>query len=95
MGEAALIRHCGPVPSPCLVRRYCFAVAACSVPLEGELMGAFRESEVSGQEKWQQTRKAVLRPTSFGLASLVVGGAILVSYYESELTHYLIALRRK
>jgi hypothetical protein len=30
-----------------------------------------------------------------GLASLVVGGAILVSYYETELTRYLIALQRK
>ena len=29
------------------------------------------------------------------LATALVGGAILVSYYEAELTRYLVALRRK
>jgi len=29
------------------------------------------------------------------LATMLVGGAVLVSYYETELTRYLVALRRK
>jgi mercuric ion transport protein len=29
------------------------------------------------------------------LATILVGGAVLVSYYETELTRYLVALRRK
>jgi mercuric ion transport protein len=29
------------------------------------------------------------------LATVLVGGAMLVSYYETELTRYLVALRRK
>src|SRR5215471_4558535 len=29
------------------------------------------------------------------LATMLVGGAVLVSYYETELTRYLIGLRRK
>jgi mercuric ion transport protein len=29
------------------------------------------------------------------LATILVGGALLVSYYETELTQYLVALRRK
>ena len=29
------------------------------------------------------------------LATMLVGGAILVSYFETELTRYLVALRRK
>ena len=30
-----------------------------------------------------------------GVASLVVGAALLIAHYETELTRYLIALRRK
>jgi hypothetical protein len=30
-----------------------------------------------------------------GFASVLVGAAVLVTYYETELTRYLIALRRK
>ena len=29
------------------------------------------------------------------LATILVGGAVLVSYYETKLTQYLVALRRK
>ena len=29
------------------------------------------------------------------LATILLGGAVLVSYYETELTRYLVALRRK
>jgi mercuric ion transport protein len=30
-----------------------------------------------------------------GVASVIVGAALLIAHYEPELTHYLIALRRK
>ena len=30
-----------------------------------------------------------------GMASVIVGGALLIAHYEAELTRYLIALRRK
>ena len=42
-----------------------------------------------------QRRATVRTFVVLGLASLVVGGAILVSYYETELARYLIAPRRK
>lgn len=42
-----------------------------------------------------QRRAAPRTFAVLGLASLVVGGAILVSYYETELLRHLIALRRK
>jgi len=32
---------------------------------------------------------------ALALATILVGGAVLVSYYETELTRYLVALRRK